>query len=71
MSTRDTCPYCAAEPPEQELFAREVFDRSDEIDPDSEADWASLTTGWALAKGMSPHDANTFAWHIRYHTDLG
>lgn len=43
----------------------------DDIDPDDEMCWLSLTYGWALAKGLSPTEAHEFALHIRYHTDLG
>jgi hypothetical protein len=30
-----------------------------------------VTLGWALAKSLSPPDAIAFAWHIRFHIDLG
>ena len=51
-------------------FKKEVTKRAKEIDPESERDWLSLTLGWALAKGMTPFDANQFAIYIRYHTGL-
>jgi len=52
-------------------FKIECSDRSEEVDPESEEDWHSLTLGWAIAKGLSPDDASTFANFIRYHTNLG
>lgn len=52
-------------------FKIEVHDRSEEIDPENDEDWCSLTLGWAIGKGLSPDDALAFASHIRYHTELG
>ncbi len=51
-------------------FKAEVSDRSEEIDPNEEHDWLSLTLGWAIAKGMSPEKANQFAINVRYGTNL-
>ena len=53
------------------LFKKEVDNRSGEIDPDNEYCWLSLTIGWAVAKGLSPEDAQRFGSYIRYQTDLG
>lgn len=53
------------------LFKSEVHDRATEIDPDDEHDWRSLTLGWALAKGMTPDEADEFSVYIRYSTNLG
>jgi hypothetical protein len=52
-------------------FKTEVSDRADDVDPSSDHDWFSLTLGWAIAKGLEPEPAHTFAIYIRYHTDLG
>ena len=52
-------------------FADEVSEKSGEIDPGNEHDWRSLTLGWALAKGLPPHEAADFASFIRYSTNLG
>jgi hypothetical protein len=52
------------------LFKAEVTDKAQQIDPDSELHWLALTVGWALAKGMSPDEANEFAVEVRYRTDL-
>jgi hypothetical protein len=52
-------------------FKLEVHDRSNAIDHSNEQDWFSLTLGWAIGKGLSPDEANDFAFHIRYHTKLG
>lgn len=51
-------------------FKEEVTDRASDVDPDNEQDWGSLTLGWALAKGMTPNEANEFATFVRYNTDL-
>jgi hypothetical protein len=56
---------------DEELFKKEVHDMADEIDPDNSLDWYSLTIGWAIAKGMTPDEAENFACVIRYETDLG
>lgn len=53
------------------LFKTEVNDRSEEVDPNSEEDWFSLSVGWGLAKGLSPEQAREFAIYLRYSTDLG
>lgn len=53
-----------------EQFKKEVSDHATEVDPESEEDWHSLTIGWAIAKGLSPRNARTFAGHVRYNTDL-
>lgn len=52
------------------VFKAEITDRATEIDPNQEQDWFSLTLGWAIAKGLSPDTAHSFATHVRYHTDL-
>lgn len=52
-------------------FKTEVDDRSGEVDQYDEHDWLSLTVGWAIAKGLSPEDANDFATYVRYNTDMG
>ena len=54
-----------------EAFKTECDDRGAQIDPDNELDWFSLTVGWAIAKGLTPDEANELAIHIRYDTDLG
>lgn len=53
------------------IFKAEVHDKAAEVDPNDEHDWHSLTLGWAIAKGLSPSDADAFALHIRYNTELG
>jgi len=52
-------------------FKIECSDRWEQIDPDSEEHWHSLTLGWAIAKGLSPDNARIFASYIRYQTNLG
>lgn len=52
-------------------FKTEISDRAVLIDPDQEEDWKSLTLGWAIAKGLTPKQAQDFALHIRYETELG
>jgi len=54
-----------------DLFKTECYDRALEIDPNNILDWFSLTVGWAISKGLSAKDANDFAIHVRYETDLG
>ena len=54
-----------------DLFKTECYDRALEIDPNNILDWFSLTIGWAISKGLSTIDANDFAIHVRYETDLG
>jgi len=55
----------------EEQFENEVDNLAEQVDPNDEQDWGSLTLGWALGKGLSPEDANDFADHIRWDTDLG
>lgn len=54
-----------------EDFKREVNDKAEEIDENSEYDWFVLTYGWALGKGLKPENAHSFSIYIRYYTDLG
>ena len=54
-----------------EPFKTECYNRAGEIDAENSQDWYSLTLGWAIAKGLSPADAQDFATHIRYKTELG
>jgi hypothetical protein len=62
-----------------DAFKREVSDVVDSYEDErngkavdllDEADFHSLTIGWAMARGLNPSDAFDFANHIRYHTDL-
>lgn len=53
-----------------EEFEREVHVKARQVDPSNEQDWYSITLGWAIAKGMSPRVAHTFATYIRYETEL-
>lgn len=48
-----------------------VYDKANEIDPNDELCWYSLSVGFALQAGLSPEDANHFARYIRYNTNLG
>lgn len=68
---KEPCKNLARRDELEEQFKKEVNDRAEEVDPGQEEDWKSLTLGWAIAKGLSPQDAITFALHIRYHTELG
>lgn len=52
-------------------FTNEVVQHTNEIDPDGDEDWHSLTVGWAIAHGLEPELARKFAHHIRYKTELG
>jgi hypothetical protein len=54
----------------QAQFKTECHDHGSEIDPENNHDWLSLTIGWAIAKGLSPDNANDFAIYIRYSTNL-
>jgi|WetSurMetagenome_2_1015567.scaffolds.fasta_scaffold897403_2 hypothetical protein len=47
-----------------------ISDKSEEIDPENELDWYSLTIGYLLAKGADPDDAAELASYIRYNTEL-
>lgn len=51
-------------------FKLEVYNRANDIDPDDDQDWFSLTLGWAIAKGLSPEEAINFALYIRYDAKL-
>jgi hypothetical protein len=42
-------------------YRREVFDRSQDIDPYDDYHWTSLALGWALAKGLDAEKAQEFA----------
>jgi hypothetical protein len=64
MSPRELSKYLAA-------FKVEVSDRAKEVDPENDHHWLALTVGWGIGKGMTPDQANDFALHVRYHTDLG
>lgn len=48
------------------VFKKQVCDRDDDIDPNDDQDWYSLSIGWALAKGLEPQDAYQFAEWMRY-----
>jgi len=48
-----------------DMWKKEVYDKVESIDPDSELHWESLAIGWALAKGMSPDKSIDFG---RYYT---
>lgn len=52
-------------------FETEVDNLSEEVDPNDEQDWYSLSLGWAIGKGLTPEHAIDFAEHIRWDTDLG
>lgn len=52
-------------------WKKEVFDNSDNVDPENSQDWYSLALGFALGKGCNPDDSHKFATHIRYNTDYG
>lgn len=64
-----TRPACATDERLSE-FAEQVTQFSEDIDPDNERCWLSLTVGWAVAKGMTGEDANDFATWVRYETEL-
>jgi len=55
----------------KKIFQVEVHDDSNNIDPENELEWYSLTVGWAIGKGIKPKDAHGFASYIRYKTNLG
>ena len=52
-------------------WVSEVYNRCDEVDPEDEHDWSSLSYGWALGKGLTPADAADLAYHIRRNTPYG
>jgi hypothetical protein len=54
-----------------EQFQAEIDDLADEIDPDGEHDWYSMTVGWAIGKGWNPETAHAIARYVRYDTNLG
>lgn len=47
-----------------EEYDSEITSNATEIDGDDKEDWNSLTLGWALAKGLSIVDAQSFAFYI-------
>lgn len=47
-------------------FKLEVITKQVDIDPDNEYDWFAISVGWALAKGLTPLEANNFALFARY-----
>ena len=44
-----------------EEFNLQVMSISDEVDPSNRHFWESIALGWALAKGLSPDDAQDFS----------
>ena len=52
-------------------YRTDIDAKAKEIDPIDEADWWSLTMGWALGRGLGPEGARTFADFVRYHTPMG
>jgi len=54
-----------------EEWKKDVYDRSNDVDPENKEDWYSLALGYALGKGKTPKFAIKFASHIRYKTELG
>lgn len=65
------CNWCRPRSHLEDSFKADVHDKAAEVDPENEMHWGHLTIGYALGKGLSPVDAQDFARHIRYHTDLG
>lgn len=51
-------------------FLNEVSNNAEDIDPDQELDWESLTVGWAVAKGIPTEEARSFAIRVRYRSSL-
>ena len=49
-----------------EAFRTEVCLRGEEIDPNEEEDWHSLSIGFFIAKGASPKEARKLALEARY-----
>lgn len=47
-------------------FRKEVYDRADDVDPDSVLDWFSLAVGFAIANGVDPDEAQMWASQARY-----
>jgi hypothetical protein len=52
-------------------FKAEIRDRAEEVDPNDNEDWFSLTLGWAIGKGLTIREAYDFAIYIKYETPLG
>ncbi|KKM71653.1 hypothetical protein LCGC14_1428520 [marine sediment metagenome] len=66
------CYWCEYEKSYDETwFKYDVHDKANEIDPNDEHLWSSLTLGWALGRGMNPKKAVAFSRHIRHHTRFG
>lgn len=49
-----------------ERFKIEVCRRAQEIDPDSEHEWFSLSLGFFLASGLDPERAHFLSTYVRY-----
>ena len=49
-------------------WKKDVFDKSDKVDPGNELDWFSLAIGYFIAKGLNPEDAYNLSIHVRYQT---
>jgi hypothetical protein len=47
-------------------YRRLVYDKLEEVDPDSTEDWFSMAIGFGLGCGLSPKDADNFAKHVTY-----
>lgn len=47
-------------------FKTEVCDKSQDIDPEEDEDWSSLSLGYFLAKGLSIEEAQNLACEVRY-----
>lgn len=47
-------------------FKKNVYDKSEVIDPDEELMWDSLFMGYALAKGFTPSQAHDMTIYARY-----
>ena len=43
-----------------------VFDQEDAVDPDKECDWADLSYGFFLGRGLKPERANEIAAYVTY-----
>jgi len=47
-------------------FKREVCERRDDVDPDEEQDWFSLSLGFFLALGIDADRAYSLSTWVRY-----
>jgi hypothetical protein len=49
----------------RKAWHNEIYDRSDDIDPDADYDWKSLAIGFFLGKGLTADEAKDLVYRVK------